>query len=477
MREALAHAAVADLAVYPLSPAGLDTPTDGMIESFTRAVDSSGREVAHVDLSNAIGDFMAGKTALRDLSALTGGLALIDRNDGARAITVALQDASDHYVLSYEPDRDGGDFSPIEVRVSRPGVRVRTRRGRAVAPQVGIAASPAATDPTVRLLRGLGAGGGLAVTLRAFRVSDTDDGGARYAIAAEIAGGPLVPAVVGDRLVIEQAMVTMDASGSFGPATKRAIELRLPRGQMEVLPSSALRTVWAVDLRSGLQQVRVATMHPTTGLRGMVALDLDVEAASPSELPALVAEMRRALPTAFVDPRLEPLLPRSQGSPGDDTAAGAPSSPGPWAAALQAYQRREYATVASLASALDGADVNDEVAREAARWRGDPDKELAARRLRGSAAMALELALMHVQRADASKVAQYLRLADDARDALSRTGRGIGPVHRSAGPDTPAPPAAGQRFHRRDQGRGACSSRRAVARVPRRVVRRTRPGA
>lgn len=420
MRQALTRAAVADLAVYPLSPVGLDTPTDGMIEGFTRAVDSSGREVAHVDLSNAISDFMAGKTALRDLAALTGGLALTDRNNGARAIGEALQDASDHYLLSYEPDRDGGDFSPIEVRVSRPGVRVRTRRGRTVAPQVGIAASPAATDPTVRLLRGLGAGGGLAVTLRAFRVSDIDDGGARYAIAVEIAGGPLVPAVVGDRLVIEQALVTMDATGRFGAATKRAVDLRLPEQQVEVLQSSALRTVWAVDLPTGVQQVRVATRHPATGLRGMVALDLLVEAASPSDLSALVAEMDRSLPTAFVDPRLEPLLPRHPEPRGDTTAARAPASPGPWTAALQAYQRRDYAAVAGLAGAVDDADLDDEVAREVARWSRDPDQELAARRLRGSAAMALELALVHVQQAEGAKVAQYLRLAADARDTLWR---------------------------------------------------------
>ena len=61
MIDALAAASVADLAVYPMNPAGLDLPTDRMIEGFTRQVDTAsegntrgfgGREIAHDDLSN-----------------------------------------------------------------------------------------------------------------------------------------------------------------------------------------------------------------------------------------------------------------------------------------------------------------------------------------------------------------------------------------------------------------------------------------
>ncbi len=419
LQQALASAARADLAVYPLNPAGLDTPTDGMIEGFTRAVDASGREVAHEDLSYAIRDFVAGRTLLRDLAALTGGRALTDRNDVSSAIAETLREAADYYVISYEPERETrAALVPLELRVSRPGVRVRTRRGRAVGPLAGAAAAPGVTDATAHLLRSLGVNGGLPMTLRAFRLANPD-GSASYAIVAKVAGEPLVRAVTGDRLLIEQALVTIDANGTFGSATKRSVELRLPQEQVMLLQSTGLRTVWVVDLPTGFQQVRVATMHPTTGLGGMVALDLHVGAESPSEVSALVAEMSRALPTAFVDPRLEPLLPHKSGPLRNTTAASAAaSSAGTWAAALQAYQRREYAAVTGLAGAIAGADLDDEVARDTARWRDNPDKELAALRLRGSAAMALELALVHVRRSDAEKAARYLRLAEDARDTL-----------------------------------------------------------
>ncbi len=131
MRDAVAAATVADLAIYPLSPIGLDIPTDRMIEGFTRQVDEQGRDVAHIDLANLVAEFLQAKNSLRDLAALTGGASLIDRNDTSQAFARVLRDASDGYVLAYEPDKavKGAKMRALEVRVERPGVRVLARRG------------------------------------------------------------------------------------------------------------------------------------------------------------------------------------------------------------------------------------------------------------------------------------------------------------------------------------------------------------
>lgn len=65
MLDAVAAATVADLAIYPLSPIGLDIPT------------------------GLLAEFLQTKNQLRDLATLTGGTSLIARNDTAQAFTRA----------------------------------------------------------------------------------------------------------------------------------------------------------------------------------------------------------------------------------------------------------------------------------------------------------------------------------------------------------------------------------------------------
>ena len=74
---------------------------------------------------------MQAKNQLRDLAALTGGVSLVDTNDLAGAVDRVLRDASDYYVIAYEPDKEvkGAKIRPIEVRVTRPGVKVFSRKG------------------------------------------------------------------------------------------------------------------------------------------------------------------------------------------------------------------------------------------------------------------------------------------------------------------------------------------------------------
>ncbi len=61
----------------------------------------------------------------------TGGTASINTNDMARGMQAAVRDASAYYLLSYVPsgDRKEGRFYPIEVKVTRPGLNLRYRRG------------------------------------------------------------------------------------------------------------------------------------------------------------------------------------------------------------------------------------------------------------------------------------------------------------------------------------------------------------
>ncbi len=72
MLDALAAASVADLAVYPMNPAGLDLPTDRLDRGLHATVDTAsegntrgfgGREIAHEDLNNVITQFLQAKNS------------------------------------------------------------------------------------------------------------------------------------------------------------------------------------------------------------------------------------------------------------------------------------------------------------------------------------------------------------------------------------------------------------------------------
>ena len=69
--------------------------------------------------------------ALKALSLYTDGRAIINRNDLTMAMKQIVRDSSGYYLLSYNSTLNGADgkFHDINVRVKRPGVEVRARKG------------------------------------------------------------------------------------------------------------------------------------------------------------------------------------------------------------------------------------------------------------------------------------------------------------------------------------------------------------
>ena len=69
--------------------------------------------------------------SLRALAEETGGFAAVNTNQFATAFDRIVSDNSSYYVLAYYPptDKKDGKFHRIEVKVTRPGLTVRARRG------------------------------------------------------------------------------------------------------------------------------------------------------------------------------------------------------------------------------------------------------------------------------------------------------------------------------------------------------------
>ena len=87
-------------------------------------------------------------TSLRTLAADTDGLAIVNSNDIARGLKRVVDDLTSYYLLGYYSSaRLDGKFHSITVRVKRPGVQVRARRGYLAATEAE-ARTPARSSST-----------------------------------------------------------------------------------------------------------------------------------------------------------------------------------------------------------------------------------------------------------------------------------------------------------------------------------------
>jgi VWFA-related protein len=110
--------ASSNLAVYPVDARGLRSTAE-----YAPGRASIGRQAQFADRS--------GFETMETLAQRTGGRAFVNSNDLGRAFRRAVEDSRSAYTLVYEPSHDEwtGQFRKIEVKTTRPGVRLRHRRG------------------------------------------------------------------------------------------------------------------------------------------------------------------------------------------------------------------------------------------------------------------------------------------------------------------------------------------------------------
>ena len=301
MNETLAAAAAGNVAIYPLSPVGLGGEENDLMRGFG-AVDQNALMAVLTEAQQA-------KEMMRDLAVLTGGVSLVDTNDPLAGIDRAVQDASSHYVLTYEPERPakGNEYRSIDVKVRRPGVTVLARRGyRApgVRPPPPMKV-PGSLPPQLRtLLAGVIPDDGLPMRVQAVPLSRKGRT-TTVAVVVEVNGTLLAGDPGNTALRVEQGLLTVNGTGKSDNGMRRTFDVALTPVQREVLAGTGLRSVWSVDLAKGQHQLRVATTDTATGRGGSVYLDVDV---SDDVLPAGILVASRFLsmmPTVFTDPRLE----------------------------------------------------------------------------------------------------------------------------------------------------------------------------
>jgi VWFA-related protein len=327
MRGAIAAATRSNVSIYTVDPRGLTSGTDDAIETgifgdqlprtYQGDSDTPSQPQTRPGIrpGNLRTELQLSQDSLRTLADETNGFAAVSSNDFASAFERIVSDNSSYYVLAYYPpsNRRDGKFHRIDVRTSRPGLRVRARRGYA-APK-----GNAQVPPSV-----MNNGGASPVVLRALNSPLPTNGLTMQMFAAPFTGtAPNASVVMGIELRgrdltldggkrIELSYVAINASGQTRGDTD-FFTLTLPTDMKTRVEQTGIRILRRFDLPPGRYQLRVAA-HDIAGGR-VGSLNYDLEVPDYSKLPLsmsgllLTSRAGTTIPTAQADALLQRVMP------------------------------------------------------------------------------------------------------------------------------------------------------------------------
>ncbi len=271
-RDAVAAATRANVSIYGIDPRGLGAGSDDLIEVQDTPQDAS----LNLGLSSFGNEVQRSQDSLRVLSNETGGFAVVNRNDMATAFERVVADNSAYYLLGYysSNEKRDGRFRKIEVKVTRPGLSVRSRKGY-------VAARGRADNKD---------DGRTAPELRAALSSPLPTTALPLAMAAAVfKGGDGKGAVVISTLMAARDLELVEKDGTFNnnlevvvtaadyggksfPGDRATLTLALKPDSVQRLRAGGFRILNAIDLPPGRYQLRVAAREANTKRAGSVDL-------------------------------------------------------------------------------------------------------------------------------------------------------------------------------------------------------------
>jgi len=317
-REAIAAATRSNVSIYTVDPRGLTSLGDDTIGSATfgadQGVSNSGGRSSDGGIRSLMSELRLSQDSLRTLADETGWFAAVNSNDFTTAFDRIVRDNSGYYVLAYYPpsDKRDGKFHKIEVRVTRPGLTVRARRGY-VSPR-GNRPTPKPTDkgPSPDLLEALNSPiqvSGLTMHVFAAPFKGTAPN-ASVAFGVELRGRDLSLAS-GNK--VEITFLAVDADGKSRGSRTDVLAIDLRPETLARVQATGFRLLNRVDLPPGRYQLRLAARDSRTGTAGSVVYDLEVPDYSklPFSMSGLVITSLSgaSLATVRADEQLKAVLP------------------------------------------------------------------------------------------------------------------------------------------------------------------------
>lgn len=278
-RDVIAAATRANVAIYGVDVRGLGAGADTGIEIQSYAEDPT----LGLGPSALINEVRLGQDSLRTLSEETGGFAVVNSNDLASAFERLVEENSSYYVLGYYPanERRDGRFRKIEVRVKRPGLTVRARRGyvapRGRAQETRLAGPNDASNELREAMSSPVPVSGLPLASTASVFKGPDGKGA--VVISTLIGGRDLSLVEKDGAFhndLEVAWMAVDGKGKVFPGDRNTVNLTLKPETLSRVRAAGFRVISSLELPPGRYQLRIAVREGNTKRSGSILLDVEV---------------------------------------------------------------------------------------------------------------------------------------------------------------------------------------------------------
>jgi len=275
IQDAIAATARSNVSIYSIDPRGLTDQGDDTI-GVGQFADQQDPSVG-IGPSSLRNELRISQDSLRQLADETGGFAAINRNDFAQAFDRIVRDNSSYYVLAYYPpsDKRDGKFHKIEVRTTRPGLVVRSRRGyssprgKPAPPNTRTGGmSPEMFEAMNSPLQVSG------LTLRAFAAPFKGPApNASVLVGVELLGRDLS---LDTKSKVEISYMAVDAKAKVFGARNDSLTMNLRPDTRSRVEQSGFRVLNRMELPAGRYQLRIAARDSAKATIGTIIYDLEV---------------------------------------------------------------------------------------------------------------------------------------------------------------------------------------------------------
>jgi VWFA-related protein len=249
-----------NVTIYPVDPRGLTTDL-----TPAEALGSS---------------ILDERTDMLALASTTGGFAITNTNNISEAFARIVRENSTYYTIGFnaEYSRRDGRFVPVEIRVKRPGLQVRSRNGYVAPRGGGGRRGPVEGDSRLQSVKNAlaNATSSRGLPIRVFAAPYKASGDkSTIALAVEIdvaaLGGQLQDNARTSE--IEISYVATDASGKVRPGRRHTASVAVT-GEPTTNKGRNVRLLSQFELADGRYQLRVAA--GSASMAGSVVYDLEV---------------------------------------------------------------------------------------------------------------------------------------------------------------------------------------------------------